>query len=86
MRYDVLYYSNYKYWLEDTAGCYKFAEEALSQTAGAEITEYNILSDGEIETVYSNGVKTVVDLNDRTVTVNGKTISIYDYVGEEVIG
>ncbi len=85
-RYDVLYYSNYKYWLEDTAGCYKFAEEALSQTAGAEITEYNILSDGEIETVYSNGVKTVVDLNDRTVTVNGKTISIYDYVGEEVIG
>ncbi len=85
-RYDVLYYSNYKYWLEDTAGCYKFAEEALSQTAGAEITEYNILSDGEIETVYSNGVKTVVDLNDRTVTVNGKTTSIYDYVGEEVIG
>lgn len=85
-RYDVLYYSNYKYWLEDTAGCYKFAEEALSQTAGAEITEYNVLSDGEIETVYSNGVKTVVDLNDRTVTVNGKTISIYDYVGEEVIG
>ncbi len=85
-RYDVLYYSNYKYWLEDTAGCYKFAEEALSQTAGAEITEYNILSDGEIETVYSNGVKTVVDLNGRTVTVNGKTISIYDYVGEEVIG
>lgn len=85
-RYDVLYYSNYKYWLEDAAGCYKFAEEVLSQTAGAEITDYNILSDGEIETVYSNGVKTVVDLNGRTVTVNGKTISIYDYVGEEAIG
>lgn len=85
-RYDVLYYSNYEYWLEDAAGCYKFANEVLSQTAGAEITDYNILSDSEIETVYSNGTKTLVNLNDRTVTVNGKTISIYDYVGEEAIG
>lgn len=85
-RYDVLYYSNYEYWLEDAAGCYKFANEVLSQTAGAEITDYNILSDGEIETVYSNGTTTRVNLNDKTVTVNGKTISIYDYVGEEAIG
>lgn len=85
-RYDVLYYSNYEYWLEDAAGCYKFANEVLSQTAGAEITDYNILQGGEIETVYSNGTTTRVNLNDRTVTVNGKTISIYDYVGEEAIG
>lgn len=85
-RYDVLYYSNYEYWLEDAAGCYKFANEVLSQTAGAEITDYNILSDGEIETVYSNGTTTRVNLNDKTVTVGGKTISIYDYVGEEAIG
>ncbi|MDE6762962.1 MAG: hypothetical protein K2J73_04715 [Oscillospiraceae bacterium] len=85
-RYDVLYYSNYEYWLEDAAGCYKFANEVLSQTAGAEITDYNILSDSEIETVYSNGTTTRVNLNDKTVTVNGKTISIYDYVGEEAIG
>lgn len=85
-RYDVLYYSNYEYWLEDAAGCYRFANEVLSQTAGAEITDYNILSDSEIETVYSNGTTTRVNLNDKTVTVNGKTISIYDYVGEEAIG
>ncbi|MBD5145347.1 MAG: hypothetical protein HDT21_05460 [Ruminococcus sp.] len=85
-RYDVLYYANYTYWLEDAAGCYKFANEVLSQTAGAEITDYNVLSDGEIETVYSNGITTRVNLSDRTVTVNGKTISIYDYVGEEAIG
>lgn len=85
-RYDVLYYSNYEYWLEDAAGCYKFANEVLSQTAGAEITDYNILSDSEIETVYSNGITNRVNLNDKTVTVNGKTISIYDYVGEEAIG
>ena len=85
-RYDVLYYANYTYWLEDAAGCYKFANEVLSQTAGAEITDYNVLQSGEIETVYSNGTTTRVNLSDRTVTVNGKTISIYDYVGEEAIG
>lgn len=85
-RYDVLFYADSKYWLEDASGCYKFAEEVLSKTAGAEITEYSILSEDEIETVYSNGVKTKVNLKDRTVTVDGKTISIYDYVGEEVIG
>lgn len=85
-RYDVLYYADYKYWVEDAAGCYKFANEILKDTAGAEITEYNILENGNIETVYSNGVKTVVDLNAKTVDKNGTKYSIYDYVGKEVIG
>ncbi|MCM1380400.1 MAG: DUF5696 domain-containing protein [Muribaculaceae bacterium] len=85
-RYDVLYYADYKYWLEDAAGCYKFANEVLKDVAGAEITEYNILPNGEIETVHSNGVKTTVNLDEKTVTKNGAKYSIYDYVGEEVIG
>ncbi|MBQ3161444.1 MAG: hypothetical protein IJC04_04880 [Oscillospiraceae bacterium] len=85
-RYDKYYYANYEYWLEDAAACYKFAEEVLSKTAGSTITEYNILSDTKIETVYENGTKTVVDLEARTVEVNGKTTSIYDYIGKEVIG
>lgn len=85
-KYDVLYYADYKYWLEDAAGCYKFANEILKDVAGAEITEYNVLPNGEIETVYSNGVTTVVDLNAKTVKKNGTTYSIYDYVGKEVIG
>lgn len=85
-RYDVLFYADYRYWVEDAAGCYKFANDILSDLAGEEITEYNILSENEIETVYSNGTKTVVNLEDRTVTKNGKKISLYDYVGEEVIG
>lgn len=85
-RYDVLYYADYKYWLEDAAGCYKFANEVLKDVAGAEITEYNILPSGEIETAYSNGVTTVVNLDEKSVTKNGTKYSIYDYVGEEVIG
>ncbi len=85
-RYDKLYYANYEYWLEDAAACYKFADEVLSKTAGSAITEYNLLSETKIETVYANGTTTVVDLEARTIDVNGKTISIYDYIGKEVIG
>lgn len=85
-RYDVLFYADSRYWIEDAAGCYKFANEALSGLSGVEITEYNILSDDEIETVYANGTTTVVNLKDKTVTKNGSVISIYDYVEKEVIG
>ena len=85
-RYDKYYYANYEYWVEDAAACYKFADQVLSKTAGSSITEYNVLSDTKIETVYENGTKTIVDLEARTVDVNGKTISIYDYIGKEVIG
>ena len=85
-RYDKYYYANYEYWIEDAAACYKFADEVLSKTAGSAITEYNILSETKIETVYENGTKTTVDLEARTVDVNGKKISIYDYIGKEVIG
>ncbi len=85
-RYDKLYYANYEYWIEDAASLYKFADNVLSETAGSQIVEYNIISDTQIETVYANGTKTLVDLEARTVNVNGKTISIYDYIGKEVIG
>lgn len=85
-RYDKYYYANYEYWVEDAAACYKFADQVLSKTAGSSISEYNVLSDTKIETVYENGTKTIVDLEARTVDVNGKTISIYDYIGKEVIG
>lgn len=85
-RYDKYYYANHEYWIEDAAACYKFADQVLSKTAGSSITEYNVLSETKIETVYENGTKTIVDLEARTVDVNGKTISIYDYIGKEVIG
>ncbi len=85
-RYDKYYYANCEYWIEDAAACYKFADQVLSKTAGSTITEYNVLSETQIETVYANGTKTVVDLEARTVDVNGKTISLYDYIGKEVIG
>lgn len=85
-KYDVLYYADYEYWLEDAAACYKFADEVLKDTAGSEITAYTVRPNGEIETTYANGVTTVVDLNSKTVTKNGTKYNMYDYIGKEVIG
>ena len=85
-RYDVYYYADAQYWTEDAASCYKFAKDILSDVSDQKITEYNIISDNEIETVYENGTKTLVNLADRTVTKNGKVYSLYDYIGKEVIG
>lgn len=85
-KYDVLYYADYEYWIEDAAACYKFAGEVLKDTAGSEITSYTVLSNGSIETKYANGVTTVVDLNSKTVTKNGTKYNMYDYIGKEVIG
>ncbi|MCH5192638.1 MAG: hypothetical protein J1F11_01665 [Oscillospiraceae bacterium] len=85
-KYDKYFYADYRYWVEDAAGCWKFANEVLSDIDGIQITDYKVMPNGEIETVYANGTKTVVNIEKRTVTKNGKKISLYDYVGKEVIG
>lgn len=85
-RYDVYFYADAQYWTEDAASCYRFVNEILADVSDQRITEYNIISDNEIETVYENGTKTVVNFSKRTVTKNGKVYSLYDYIGKEVIG
>ncbi|MBQ2823067.1 MAG: hypothetical protein IJF18_00635 [Oscillospiraceae bacterium] len=85
-RYDVYYYADAQYWTDDAASCYKFASEILSDVSDKKIVEYNIISDDEIETVYENGTKIRVNIAERKVDKNGKTYSLYDYIGKEVIG
>ena len=84
--YDALFYANNDYWIEDAAGCAKFADDILGDVSGQIITDYNILSDTTIETVYENGTKTVADLDALTVTKNGTVYNLSDYVGKGVIG
>ncbi len=84
--YDTLFYSNYTYWIEDAAGCAKFADDILGDVSDQQITAYNIISDNEIETVYANGTKTLVNLSDNTVTKNGKVYKLSDYASKGVIG
>jgi hypothetical protein len=85
-RYDCYYYADSQYWTADAASCYQFAKDILSDVSDQKITEYNILSDGTIETKYENGTTTIVNKTDKTVTKNGTVYSLYDYIGKEVIG
>ena len=85
-RYDVYYYADAQYWTEDAASLYKFVNEILSDVASEKITDYEILSDNSTKTTYSNGTEITVDYDGRTVTKNGKSYSLYDYIGKEVIG
>ena len=84
---DRYYYGYYANWVNEAAGLYKLADEVLTPAADSTIASYTVSEDGsEITTVYDNGYKTVVNLEDRTVTADGKTLKLTDYIGEEVIG
>ncbi len=85
-RYDIYYYADAQYWTDDAASCYKFVSQILGDVADKQITEYNIISEDEIETVYENGTTIKVNIAERTVEKNGKKFSLYDYIGKEVIG
>ncbi len=77
--YVNLFYACYDGWLEEAAGAYKLVNEVLEGAKDATISDYEI--DGKvITTTYSNGYKTVVDLDAGTVTANGKTYNYTEYV------
>lgn len=85
-KYDKLFYADYVNWLDDAAGCYKLQNDILSEVADQTIVEYNVSEDGnEIETVYSDKTTTVVNLEEKTVKLNGTTYKLADYLTEGVI-
>lgn len=87
---DNLFYAYYANWADDAAKLYELSNLVLGPAADATIDEYNIDGD-RIETIYSNGYKTIVDFNENTVMVGSQgqailtTYKLSDYVGEEVI-
>ncbi len=84
---DKYFYAYYANWAEEAAGLYQLSDAVLSPASDAAIVGYTISDDNnEIETVYDNGYKTVVNFSKNTVKADGKTYNIADYVGEEVIG
>ncbi|MBQ8825494.1 MAG: hypothetical protein IJ007_00180 [Oscillospiraceae bacterium] len=85
-RYDIYYYADEQYWTADAANCHKLINDILSDVSDKRIVEYNVISADEIETVYDNGTKISVNIADRSIIKNGKTYSLYDYIGKEVIG
>lgn len=76
--YDVYYYANYEYWLETAGEEYAIAKEILPAVSNANITDY-VEENGVITTTYSNGVSTVVDINNGTIECNGKSYALENY-------
>lgn len=84
---DKYFYAYYANWMDEASGLYKLADAVLAPVSDDTITAYNISEDGNvIETVYSSGYTTVVDLSAYTVKAGGNTYQLADYVGKEVIG
>ncbi len=79
--FDVYYYAYYDYWIENAAQYNDFVRDVLKSVSDSQIVSY--VRDGDqITTTYANGVQTVVDLNACSVTWNGQTRFLKDYVKE----
>lgn len=82
--FDVYYYAYYDYWTKNAGQYYKFTKDVLSAVSDSHIISYQ--RDGDIITTeYANGVRTVVDLEKRTVEMNGQTRKLSDYVEEGAV-
>ncbi|MBQ5316495.1 MAG: hypothetical protein J6I96_02970 [Oscillospiraceae bacterium] len=80
---DSYYYAYYANWINEAAGAYELANEVLAPVADSFIIDYNIYDDGnEIETVYEGGYTTVVNYEKGTITANGNTYRVADYIGQ----
>jgi hypothetical protein len=94
--YDSLYYAEAERWIEVSAKAWEFQNLVLGDLGGTTIVGYDIVENGRpggatahgkvITTTFSNGTVLVTDLSNRTITKNGTVISLYDYIGKEVIG
>ncbi len=85
--FDIYYYAYYDYWIKNAAQYYDFAKDLLRKVSDAHIISY--VKDGDvITTKYSNGCETSVNLADCSVTMDGQTRYLKDYVeeGAEIFG
>ena len=79
--FDPYFYAYADEWTQNAAQYYAFAKEILAAVSDAAIIRYEQEGD-RITTTYDNGAETVVDLHARTVSLNGQTRSLKDYVPE----
>ena len=82
---DSYFYAYYANWIGEAKGSYKLAREVLSPVADEYIDEYYLNEDGTVATtVYKNGYTVVCDYNDGTITADGRTYKVTDYLDEGV--
>ena len=82
--FDVYYYAYADYWTENAAQYYAFTKDILEAVSDSYIISYT-RKDDVITTKYANGTETVVDLRDCSVTMNGETRKLKDYVEEGAV-
>lgn len=85
--YDVYYYAYHDYWTQNAAQYHAFIKDVVAAVSDSHIISYQ--ADGDkITTKYANGTETLVNLTDCSVTMNGKTRFLKDYLkeGEDVLG
>lgn len=82
--FDVYYYAYYDYWIENAAQYYTFTKDILAAVSDSNIISYQ--REGDIITTrYANGKETVVDLHACSVTMDGQTRFLKDYVEEGAV-
>ncbi len=77
--YDVLYYTNYQGWLDRSVKEYKLFNDVVKSVSDASITDFERISDVEMQTTFSNGTKISVNLDSGEIKVNGTSYNADDY-------
>ena len=75
--YDIYYYAASSAHTDHAAESYRLLSPLLKKVSGCTIEDYKTENGGDlITTVYSDGTKVVTDLEAKTVTYDGNTISL----------
>ena len=77
--YDTLYYTNYQGWLDRSVKEYKLFNDIVKSVSDAQITDYERISDHEMQSTFSNSTKIYVDLETGSITVNDQSYNAKDY-------
>lgn len=75
-----LYSCNLDTWFDRTVDDYNRLSEMYSKTSGQLMVSHDKISDGVYETVYENGVRTIVNYNDETASTPYGDVGAKDFI------
>ena len=75
-KYETLFYTHYKGWLELAAEEYRIFKDNLSAEADSPIKDFKYVSENVVECTFENGTTIRADLAGYTLSVNGKAIEL----------
>ena len=75
-KYETLFYTHYKGWLELAAEEYRIFKDNLSAEADSPIKDFKYVSENVVECTFENGTTIRADLAEYSLSVNGKAIAL----------